>query len=109
MVVLDPDRNGCTVWLINSPIIHANKVTHIKGNVYEVCNSLINRLTIYREVKNQWGNYVKRLCWADNIYLDVSAFGVAYKDIFNDYGLDVIDVRGKNADAIIPERVLIKD
>ena len=104
MVILDPDRDGCTVWLIHSPIIgYESKVTHIKGTTFEVCKSLVNRLTGYKEIKNQCGNYVKKLCWADSVYLDIAAFGRDYKYIFKDYGLDVIDVRAKSADTIIPE------
>lgn len=102
MIILDPHRDGCTVWIL-SPII-GNKVTTIKGDVVEVCKSLIKRLAVYKEVKNQWGNYVKQLVWADDIYLDMSGFGRDYKYIFNDYGLDIIEIRAKSADSIIPER-----
>lgn len=106
MVILDPDRDGCVVWLINSSITgYKNEVTRIKGNIFEVCESLVSRLAIYRDVKNQWGNNVKRLFWADDVYLDISAFGITYKDIFNDYGLDIMDIRAKNADTIIPKRI----
>lgn len=106
MIILDPYRDGCTVWIL-SPII-GNKVTNIKGNVVEVCKSLIKRLAVYREVKNQWGNYVKQLVWTDDVYLDMSGFGGIYKDIFNDYGLDIIEIRAKSADSIIPERMEIR-
>ena len=49
MIILDPDRDGCTVWLINSNVTkNKNKVTRIKGGtVEEICKSLINRLTRY--------------------------------------------------------------
>lgn len=107
MVILDPDRDGCTVWLINSPIIGCkNKVTHIKGKTaFEMCKSIISRLATYKYVKNQWGNSVKRLSWIDEVYLDMSVFGTYYKDILNDYGLDVVEIRGKSPNSIIPERL----
>ena len=107
MVILDPDRDGCTVWLINSPIIGCkNKVTHIKGkNSLEICKQIISRLAEYKDVKNQWGNFVKRLSWVDDVYLDISAFGKYYKDIFNDYGLDVIEIYGNSPNSLIPKRL----
>ena len=106
MVILDTERDACTVWLINSPIIgYENKVTRIKGNVSEICESLVSRLTVYKDAKNQWGNNVQKLCWADDVYLDISGFGLDYKYILNDYGLNVVDIRGRNADSIIPERI----
>lgn len=93
MIILDPEINGCTVWLINSPIVDKNKVTHIKGGtVEEICKELINRLTTYKRVKNQWGNYINKLCWKDCVYLDIAAMGHVYKDVFKHYGLDVEDV-----------------
>lgn len=106
MVILDPDREGCVVWLVNSPIIrHENNVTCIKGDtIEEICKSLIRRLAGYKDIKNQWGNTVTIPCWQDDVYLDISGLGVIYKDVFNNYGLDVIDIRGKNADVIVPER-----
>lgn len=102
MIILDPDRDGCVVWLINSPII----ATRIKRDTaLEICQSLISRLAVYKDVKNQYGNTIKKLFWADDVYLDVAAFGLTYKDIFNDYGLDVVDIRGRSANTIIPERI----
>ena len=107
MVILDPDRDGCTVWLINSPIIGCkNKVTHIKGKTsLEICKQIISRLAVYVDVKNQYGNSVKRLAWVDEVYLDISVFGTSYKDILNDYGLDVVEIRAKSPNSIIPERL----
>lgn len=107
MIILDPDRDGCVVWLINSPIIeYKNNATRIKGDtVLEICQSLISRLAVYKDVKNQYGNTIKKLFWADDVYLDVAAFGLTYKDIFNDYGLDVVDIRSRSANTIIPERI----
>jgi hypothetical protein len=107
MIILDPDRNGCVVWLINPAIAKHGAKTYIRGDLNEVCNSLIKRITLYKKVKNQQGNYVKRLCWADDVYLDISGFGMGYKNIFSEYGLDVVDFCGKNADWIIPERTII--
>lgn len=111
MVILDQDRDGCTVWLINSPVTkYENKVTKVKGgDVLETCKSLINRLAVYKEVRTQWGNWVKRLCWEDNVHLDISTFGKPYRDIFAHYGLGVIDVHARSADIIMPEKIMIKD
>lgn len=111
MVILDPDRDGCVVWLINSPITeYKNKVTRVKGETaYETCLSLISRLAVYKNVKNQWGNSVKKLFWADDVYLDACyAFGKVYKDVFNEYDLNVVDILSKNADTIIPKRIYLK-
>lgn len=107
MIILNPNMDGCEVWLIKSPIVqYENKVTRIKGdNINDVCKSLMRRLTHYEKVKNQMGNYIEKLFWSDDVYLDVAAFGLAYKDIFDKYDLDVIDIRGKKADMIIPERI----
>lgn len=105
MIILDPDRYGCTVWLINSPIIGCkNKVTHINGKTsLETCKQIISRLAAYKDVKNQWGNSVKRLSWVDDVYLDISVFGTYYKDIFNDYGLDVIEIYPQSPNSSIPK------
>ena len=105
MVILDPDIYGCTMWLINSPIVgYKNKVTHIKGKTsVETCKLIISRLAEYKDVKNQWGNFVKRLSWIDDVYLDISAFGKCYKDIFKDYGLNVIDVYPESTNLSIPK------
>jgi hypothetical protein len=110
MVILDTERDACIVWLINSPIIgYENKVTRIKGSVSEICKSLVSRLAVYEDTKNQWGNNIQKLYWADNVYLDVSGFGLDYKYILNNnYDLDVVDIRGINADSIIPERMHLK-
>lgn len=106
MIILNPDRDGCEVWLIKSPIIqYGSKVTRLKGDIDTVCKSLVRRLTYWAKTKDQWGNYVERLHWVDFVFLDVAAMGMTYKHIFRDYGLDVIDIHGKNADLIIPEKV----
>lgn len=106
MVILDPDRYGCTVWLINSPIIGCkNKVTHIKGKTsLETCKQIISRLAEYIDVKNQWGIFVERLSWIDDVYLDICEFGKCYKDIFRDYGLSVIDIYPQSPNLSIPKR-----
>lgn len=107
MVILDPDRYGCTVWLINSPITGCkNKVTHIKGkNSAETCKEIISRLAEYKDVKNQLGNSVKRLSWLDDVYLDSSVFEKCYKYIFNYYGLNVIDICPQSSNLSIPKRI----
>lgn len=105
MVILNPERDGCEIWLIKSPILqYESKVTHLKGDVYTVCKSLIKRLAEYVETKDQWGNRSYKLCWLDYVFLDVAAMGMAYKHIFEKHGLEVTDIHGKNADLIIPER-----
>ena len=108
MIILDPDRDGCTVWLINPYVKEQNKVTHLKGNVEEVCKSLISRLTEYKKVKNQWGNYVDKLFWKDYVYLDVAAMGRCYKDIFEHYDLPVEDVRACSPNSIIPVEMYLQ-
>lgn len=110
MIILDPDRDGCTVWLINSPITNnVNKVTRIKGEtVDEICKSLIARLTEYKQIKNQWGNWVTELVWKDYVYLDIAAMGHVYKDVFNrQYNMPVLDIIPGNANNIIPARIYI--
>lgn len=111
MIILDPGRDECVVWLINSPIInYRNKVTRIKGDVSEICKSLIGRLAEYRKVKNQWGNYVDKLFWKDDIYLDVSVIGQVYKDIFKYYGLSIIDVTPlSGVNATIPVKFEVRN
>ena len=104
MIILDPDRDGCTVWLINSPVSNKSKVTHIRGNTFEVCKSLISRLAEYKEVENQWGNCVSKLFWRDYVYLDITSIGRVYKDMFERYGLYIIDITAKSPNTIIPER-----
>lgn len=85
-------------------------MTHVKGETaYETCLSLISRLAVYKNVKNQWGNSVEKLYWADDVYLDnCFAFGKVYKDVFDEYGLDVIDILSKSADTIIPKRIYMR-
>ena len=109
MIILDPDRDGCTVWLINSPVTnYVDKVTYIKGNTDEnICKSLISRLAEYREIENQWGYYVAKLCWKDCVLLDIAAMGRIYKEIFKHYGLSVLDVIPNNANNISPVTIHI--
>ena len=104
MIILDPDRDGCTVWLINSGVTkNKNKVTRIKGEtVEEICKSLIDRLTRYESIQNQWGNWVNTLVWKDYMYLDISAMGRGYKHIFEHYGLPVFDISPGSPNNIIP-------
>ena len=103
MIILDPGFNDCIVWMINPYVKDQNKVTRIKGTVNENCESLINRLTEYKKVKNQYGNYVDKLVWKDYIYLDVTpSIGRAYLDIFTRYDLPVEEIRACNPDSIIP-------
>lgn len=105
MVILNPNKDGCEIWLIESPVIqYESKVTHLKGDIDAVCKSLITRLTEYIKTKDQWGNCTYKLCWLDSIFLDVAAMGMTYKRIFEDYGLKVVDIHGRKADSIIPER-----
>ena len=107
MVILNPNKDGCEVWLIQSPILqYESKVTHLKGDIETICKSLVKRLAEYVKTKDQWGNYTYKLCWLDSIFLDVAAIGMTYKYVLEDYGLDVIDIHGKNADSIIPERAI---
>lgn len=102
MILLDPDINGCIIWLINSPANdYKSNVTYIKGNIEEVCYSLVKHFTFYQMIKNQYGNYVKELCWVDEIYLDIAAIGKVYKDVFiNRYKLPVMDVVPKSRNII---------
>ena len=102
MIILDPDMNGCCVWLINSPVNgYKPNVTYIKGNPEEVCDTLRKSFAFYREYESGY----KELIWVDDIYLDIAAIGHEYKYIFDrKYNLPVIDVIGKSRN-VITERL----
>lgn len=103
MIILDPEMNGCVVWLINSPITEKNKVTHIKGGtIEEICRELINRLATYGYVENLYGAYVKTLIWKDIVYLDITSMGHMYKDVFRHYGLPVEDITPGSPNNVLP-------
>lgn len=105
MVILNPDREGCEIWLIESPVTqYKNSVTYLRGDVETICKSLVKRLAKYAKTKDQWGNYTYILRWQDSVFLDVAAMGMTYKYILEDYGLDIVEIHGRSADSIIPER-----
>lgn len=102
MIILDPDRDGCVVWIINPYVKDKNRVTRIKGTIDEVCKQLIYNFTEYKRVKNQWGNYFDKLFWKDYVYLDTAGMGRLYKDILEcRHDLPVEEVRACNLSSII--------
>lgn len=86
MIILDPDRDGCTVWCVNS-FSKENFVTYIKGNCREVFYTLLPRITTHIVSRNQYGNTQKLLVLKDMVYIDNSSISVPYVDMFNNEGL----------------------
>jgi len=72
MYILDPDRDGCTVWRI-SPNSEENYVTHIRGTCESVVNTLLHEVTTN-----------------DIVYIDNNDPTTRYyQDIFRHYGISV--------------------
>ena len=86
MIILDPDRDGCHVWSINSSF-KEDFVSHIKGTPNEVINKLLPSITTYIDSRNQWGNRCRVLVLTDTVCIDWSPLSYEYKDIFDELGL----------------------
>lgn len=70
MYILDPDRDGCTVWYI-SPNENENYITYIGGGCIEVIYEL-QAITIN-----------------DMVYIDDSPFTQIYQNTFRDLGISL--------------------
>lgn len=86
MIILDPERDGCHVWCINSNF-KENFVSFIKGDCREVINTILPHITTNIQCRNQWGNRCKVLVLTDMVYIDHSPLSHRYEDIFNSLGL----------------------
>ena len=90
-MILDPYRNGCTIWM-------GENVTSIKGNPQEVCEQLYTRVVVARESVSGKTQYEQ----VYEIGVDIGGDGIVYKDILNDMGIKTYDIRGKRLDDILP-------
>lgn len=93
-MIIDPDRNGCTVWM-------GNKFQILTGSIDECCERIIKFITrdiseeseLYRRCFN-FINFKKSKCtitgkeqWLFDVYLDTVGIGKAYADYFDHYGI----------------------
>ena len=77
-MILDPSRDGCTIW-------SGNKVQFIKGDADECCKKIINYIT------DEWDDKTKHQ-WCYDIRLDTKGIGMAYADYFSRCGVEFIPV-----------------
>lgn len=97
MIILDPDRDGCHVWSINSSF-KEDFVSYIKGTPKEVITKILPSITTYVGGRNQYGNRCSTLVLTDMVYIDHSPIVYEYTDIFDDLGfyLNVIPTKSKS-------------
>lgn len=80
-IILDPSRDGCTVWFVGR-----NTVKFLKGNPQEVCEKLYKFCTC--SYKNKYGAIITEQCV--EIALDYMGIGFSYRDcLINSYGLTI--------------------
>ena len=97
MIILDPDRNGCHIWSINSSL-KEDFVSYIKGTPKEVINKLLPSITTYIDSRNQYGNQCRIMVLTDMVCIDLSPLSYEYKHIFDDLELylKVIPAKSKS-------------
>lgn len=64
MIILDPDRSGCTVW-------YAGTVQYIRGTPEECAERII------RNFSDENGQFYS------DIFLDANGIGIVYADVFD--------------------------
>lgn len=90
-MILDPYRDGCTIWM-------GENVTSIKGNPHDVCEQIYMRVIVARESTNEKVHYEQ----VYEIGVDIGGDGIIYKKVLNDMGIKTYDIRGKRLDDILP-------
>lgn len=97
MIILDPDRDGCTVWCVNSPFPE-NCISHIKGTPEEIVKTILPYITEYIPVRSRWGNRYDQCVLKDIVYIDQSPLMHPYVQIFNDMGFYIHTLPSKSVD-----------
>ena len=95
-MIIDTYRDGVYLWTDSN-------VTSIKGegkSVPEICKDIYSRVVQPRETVS--GKIVYDQLY--ELYIDVSGFGMTYKDCLTHMGLVVHEIRHKNIDVILPVR-----
>jgi len=86
MVILDPDKDGTSIWF-------ESKVSRIRGNVYECCDEIIERTC-----RKVGGNYRQEY----PIAVDCTGIGRAHFDRLKSIGLEVFPIRAQSIDTFLP-------
>lgn len=81
MIIIDPDRKGCTLW-------HGDKVKKLNGSPTECVSKIIN-FTTFEDVN---GKRVQR----DTILLDDIGVGKSFADVLFKEGISFIKVKHEN-------------
>lgn len=81
-MIIDPDRDGCTIW-------EGTRVQHIKGNVEECCQ----RIMKYVSRLNENTGRLEQAYF--NIGLDVTTMGIAFADWFNRNNIEFSEIKAK--------------
>jgi len=99
MLIIDPDRDGCTVW-------HEDKVCHIKGNVDECILKVVNYMKRHRTLRELKYPYIVgngtfkvgvRYEFDEDIGIDVSSYGKIFGDCLeSEFGIHYIAIKGKH-------------
>lgn len=95
MIILDPDRDGCTLWFVNS-CVNENFVSHINGTPEVIVRTLLPYITEYAEVRNQWGNRDRQLVLKDMVYIDNTPLTHPYRQAFNHLGFYIHTIQSKS-------------
>lgn len=91
-IILDPSRDGCEIW-------YRNYVSSIKGTIEDVCKNLFKRITYI--IYERDGTY--RCFQCKSIGLDVTGYGLAYKDCLERMGIEIEEIKPKHVGVFLPE------
>lgn len=95
-MIIDTYRDGVYLWTDSN-------VTSIKGkgkSISEICRDIYSRVVQPRETVN--GKIVYDQLY--ELYIDISGYGMDYKNYLMNMGLVVHEIRPKNIDIILPVR-----
>lgn len=86
-ILLDPSREGCTVWFVDR-----DTVTFILGTTSKVCER-IYKFAVKTTYKDDYKTVIEQVI---DIVLDNKGIGLSYEDcLVKEYGLKVKIVKGE--------------
>lgn len=88
MIIVDPEREGCTIW-------RGDYVTHINGNVQECCKEIYDRTVLVED-----GFVDEQVI---DIAVDIGGIGLPYIDHLRYMGLRVKEIKPKKIDVFLPK------
>jgi len=89
-LMLDPDKNGCTIWV-------GKHIVHISGSVEYICEDISRRVSVL--VNAPSGPKLRQVY---DIGIDIAGCGRVYKDCLHRMGIQTYDITPRIIDDPLP-------